>query len=263
MPISEDSGGCGTDGPTSRGRRRFPLWLGLALTLVVSAGPTFSAPMPAPFEPARPTLAQATTEPSDTASDPGAESAAVFPPPAPEEVSLYDRARTWTLEGYRKEPELMLVLAGLVLLLPTVALGALVWRFAGRNRKSLERRRVPEGLADPAMSSPRDRAVPERRRTPAQLEFVDGSATPLPIRANMLRIGRHEENDICLPNKTVHRYHAVMHATPDQDYVITDLSGSKGNGVIINSSRIEQSLLRDGDVIELGEVRLRFRMLDA
>jgi FHA domain len=81
------------------------------------------------------------------------------------------------------------------------------------------------------------------------------------VRGTLIRIGRHEENDIRLDSQTVHRHHAVVHKMPDQSYVITDLSGPSGNGVYVNDERVEHMLLRNGDLVELGDVRMRFHAI--
>lgn len=75
---------------------------------------------------------------------------------------------------------------------------------------------------------------------------------------DLVRLGRDADNDICLDDKTVHRYHAAIHRTDDAAYVITDLSRSDGNGVLVNGRRTQEGILQDGDTIELGQTRLRF-----
>jgi hypothetical protein len=90
----------------------------------------------------------------------------------------------------------------------------------------------------------------------AWLQFLDANSTRVPIGATNVRIGRHSDNDICLQNNSVHRQHAVLHMGHNQHFVIRDL-GTK-NGVMVNSERVNQKELSDGDLIELGEVRLRF-----
>lgn len=87
-------------------------------------------------------------------------------------------------------------------------------------------------------------------------QFLDAGATKVPITATTVRIGRHSDNDLRIANDSVHRQHAVMHMTPAKKFVIRDL-GTK-NGVYVNSSRQEQTEIVDGDLIELGEVRMRF-----
>jgi len=103
--------------------------------------------------------------------------------------------------------------------------------------------------------------TPTNDRNPPQhiygwLQFLDASSTRVPIGTTSVRIGRHEDNDIRLQNKTVHRQHAVLHRTPHGGFTIQDLGGS--NGVLVNNKRRQQAELTDGDLIELGEVRVRF-----
>ena len=97
----------------------------------------------------------------------------------------------------------------------------------------------------------------------AWLTLQDGAAGTLALAGQMIRIGRHRDNDIRLPDTSVHRYHAVIEHTPDEEFVITDLSGKDGNGVRINGARLPRARLADGDVIELGRTRLKFESTPA
>lgn len=78
--------------------------------------------------------------------------------------------------------------------------------------------------------------------------------------ALMVRIGREDDNDVCLTDPTVHRYHAVISWSPDAGFVISDLSSSDGNGVIVNDERVRRQRLNDGDIITLGTSKLTFRL---
>lgn len=90
------------------------------------------------------------------------------------------------------------------------------------------------------------------------LEMLDGNASRHPLRTTNVRVGRHRDNDICLQNDSISRRHAVLHYNADtRRFVITDLGG--GNGVIVNKTKYKSRELSDGDTVELGEVRLRFR----
>ncbi len=90
------------------------------------------------------------------------------------------------------------------------------------------------------------------------LDMMDGNASRYPISTTNVRIGRHRDNDICLQNDSISRRHAVLHFNADnRRFVITDLGG--GNGVIVNKIKQQSHDLSDGDLVELGEVRLRFR----
>lgn len=90
------------------------------------------------------------------------------------------------------------------------------------------------------------------------LEMLDGRASRHPLRTTNVRVGRHRDNDICLQNDSISRRHAVLHYNADtRRFVITDLGG--GNGVVVNRTKYKSRELNDGDMVELGEVRLRFR----
>jgi len=92
----------------------------------------------------------------------------------------------------------------------------------------------------------------------AWLACDGGDATRLPLHRRMIRVGRHRENDIRLEDRSVHRYHALIYWTPDDEYAIKDLSGSDGNGVAVNGAQVLEAPLRKGDVIEIGDVKMRF-----
>jgi hypothetical protein len=90
------------------------------------------------------------------------------------------------------------------------------------------------------------------------LEMLDANAARHPLRTTNVRVGRHRDNDICLQNDSISRRHAVLHYNAEtRRFVITDLGG--GNGVVVNKTKYKSRELNDGDTVELGEVRLRFR----
>ena len=90
------------------------------------------------------------------------------------------------------------------------------------------------------------------------LDMLDANASRYPLRTTNVRIGRHRDNDICLRNDSISRRHALLHFNADnRRFIITDLGGH--NGVIVNNIKQQSHELNDGDLVELGEVRLRFR----
>jgi hypothetical protein len=90
------------------------------------------------------------------------------------------------------------------------------------------------------------------------LDMLDANASRYPLQTTNVRIGRHRDNDICLQNDSISRRHALLHFNADnRRFVITDLGGH--NGVIVNNIKQQSHELNDGDLVELGEVRLRFR----
>ena len=103
----------------------------------------------------------------------------------------------------------------------------------------------------------RARLLPCGRTRPGSRR-EDGNAGTLPLAGQTIRIGRHQDNDIRLPDTSVHRYHAVIEQTAEEEFVITDVSGTDGNGVRVNGERLARAQLADGDIIELGRTRLKF-----
>ncbi|MGE3711141.1 MAG: FHA domain-containing protein [Hyphomicrobiaceae bacterium] len=152
---------------------------------------------------------------------------------------------TWAVENYRRSPAIMIGLSGLVLLPPLALLGLILKNRASRNAY----------LAD--MEALSDRACPEPIRS-AWLIAGGETSQGIVLDRDLVQIGRQEDNDICLSDATVHRYHAVIERMGDEEFVIIDMSGPNGNGVRVNGERWQRRALVDGDVVELGKVRLRF-----
>lgn len=69
-------------------------------------------------------------------------------------------------------------------------------------------------------------------------------------------IGRDPGCEVVLDEAAVSRRHAEIEWTY-LGYVVRDLGSS--NGTFVNSAEIEEALLSDGDLIEVGLVQLRFR----
>lgn len=92
----------------------------------------------------------------------------------------------------------------------------------------------------------------------AFLVMQDAEASRMPITKTASRIGRRGDNDIVFSNDSVSGHHAEIHMARDGSFTITDLGS--GNGVVINGKNTTQSGLREGDLVELGEVRFRFTL---
>ena len=162
--------------------------------------------------------------------------------------------------GYQRAPVLMLVLPVLIIV-PLVALISFaVHRVArAKARRAVERtlRRRVEDAADWTQEPATGIGIPAWG-SQAWLTVEGKSDGTVALAGQLIRIGRNEDNDIRLTDKSVHRYHAVIERTPEEAFVITDLSGEHGNGVRVNGARTPKTQLTDGDVIELGRAKLRF-----
>ncbi|MGB6684729.1 MAG: adenylate/guanylate cyclase domain-containing protein [Candidatus Acidiferrum sp.] len=73
--------------------------------------------------------------------------------------------------------------------------------------------------------------------------------------SSTIRIGRSTSNDITLPHSSVSRSHALLEGHDDA-WFVTDQHSA--NGVLVNGVRTERAQLRSGDVIGLGDIKLRF-----
>ncbi len=161
----------------------------------------------------------------------------------------------WLGDSYTRAPALMVVLAALIALPPLAFAGFMLRRQTRRSPDATVRLARParrtEGTANSAT------ARTELSSWPTEA-WVETGGYRFVIGRTMLRIGREADNDVCLTQKTVHRYHAVIRRSTDGDVVITDLSGADGNGVLVNGKRVGEGRLKSGDVIGIGEVTLKF-----
>ena len=82
-----------------------------------------------------------------------------------------------------------------------------------------------------------------------------GEEQPFPIEHRVMRIGRHDQNDIMLAGPTVSTRHATVRR--EGVGVVIEDEGSL-NGTFVNGVRIEQQLLEDGDRIQIGPHLLVF-----
>jgi pSer/pThr/pTyr-binding forkhead associated (FHA) protein len=98
----------------------------------------------------------------------------------------------------------------------------------------------------------------EKHAVLARLIAMD-SGRELNIHTTVYRIGRAPDNELCLENDSVSAHHAELHRRRDGTFSIFDLAST--NGVWVNGKAINNYSLRNDDIVELGEVRLRFREL--
>ena len=82
-----------------------------------------------------------------------------------------------------------------------------------------------------------------------------GSVRQVNIQGAITMIGRDLECDVQIDSLGVSRRHATIHWTGDR-FVLTDLESF--NGTFVNSERIWEHPLKNGDAIAMGECQLRF-----
>lgn len=151
----------------------------------------------------------------------------------------------WVRKGYADIPAVMIGLAA-VFIVPVLAVLGLLLR---------------RGLA-PAKVAPQPIELPPAPPRDAWIEVEGQEESRRRIGAGMVRIGRQDDNDLCIAHKTVHRYHAVVYPSPDTGFIILDLGGGEGNGIKVNDVAVAQAHLSPGDRVMLGQVQLRFGAAD-
>ena len=93
----------------------------------------------------------------------------------------------------------------------------------------------------------------------AYLSEYDGLGTKHEINKTAICIGRSNDNDICLVNDSISSHHAEIHRRREGSFYIVDLAST--NGILVNELKVNQTELKDGDIIELGEVRFIFQLI--
>jgi len=100
--------------------------------------------------------------------------------------------------------------------------------------------------------------LPPRGSLPTLRLFIGAGAVELraiALAASRLTIGRRPYNDVPLDDLTVSGEHAMFRVR-NGDCVIHDLNSR--NGTLVNGLPIQQRVLVDGDVIDIGIYRIRF-----
>ncbi len=82
-----------------------------------------------------------------------------------------------------------------------------------------------------------------------------------PIGGAIWRIGRSRENELVLDDISISRRHAEIQRGPDGTFTLLD-RGSR-NGIYVNGQQVHRHTLRENDMIEIGDVVLRFTEMSA
>ena len=101
-----------------------------------------------------------------------------------------------------------------------------------------------------------DRAPPPGERvTRLLVGKIDKQELRFPLFKDRLTIGRTQQNDIQLDAPFISRRHAVVATEGDATRVID--WGSK-NGVYVNSRRVTEHFLKNGDIVTIGNAKFRY-----
>lgn len=84
----------------------------------------------------------------------------------------------------------------------------------------------------------------------------DGESIDLPVLKDTITIGRGKDNDIILQDSTVSRSHAQIRRA-DNTFTVKDMGSH--NGIKVNGKQVKKAILRNKDVIEIGNHKLIFQ----
>ena len=94
----------------------------------------------------------------------------------------------------------------------------------------------------------------------ARLEDIE-SHSVFRLEGDVLRIGRDPTNDVVIPDHTVSRHHAVLRLQPKTPHTPATYAienAASLNGMLVNDAKVDRAVLAEGDVIRIGDRRLRF-----
>lgn len=77
------------------------------------------------------------------------------------------------------------------------------------------------------------------------------------VEGDRVRIGRHPDNEVQIDNKGVSRFHTLLHRDSTGQWVLED-QGSH-NGTFVNGARAKTKVLREGDVLGIGQFSVSFK----
>ncbi len=95
------------------------------------------------------------------------------------------------------------------------------------------------------------------------IQYKNGVAgIKVPVEQRALRIGRNEDNDICIEDELVSREHALIERVKSEqnedtsNYVVRDLNST--NGTFVNHEPISAHLLVEGDMLRIGQAFFKY-----
>lgn len=108
---------------------------------------------------------------------------------------------------------------------------------------------------EPAMNPGPAETAPQPAIAALVMSLNDDVVGRFPVERDRLLIGRSQHSDICIASRFVSRQHALLIRNVEGDWLL-DLKST--NGTSVNSEMVHNRLLRHGDVISIGNHRLRY-----
>ena len=115
---------------------------------------------------------------------------------------------------------------------------------------------IPEDQRDGESLSAEDEAAVNALPAGSALLIVQrgsNAGSRFLLNTDLVTAGRHQDSDIFLDDISVSRRHATFTRTPDGT-VVRDVGSL--NGTYVNKDLVDESLLRNGDEVQIGKFRL-------
>ena len=87
------------------------------------------------------------------------------------------------------------------------------------------------------------------------ISLEDNVVDEVPIEKEIITIGRSTDNDLCLDNLAISGYHSQI-SNILNDCFLEDLDST--NGTFVNSKIVMRHALKDGDIIDIGNHRIKY-----
>jgi hypothetical protein len=88
-----------------------------------------------------------------------------------------------------------------------------------------------------------------------QSVFLIVNRQMIPLKKQVIRLGRQLENDIVFHEEFVSRFHAEIRFE-DGKYILQDNESTEG--IYVNSRKIDRCVLNSGDLISIGTIQMMF-----
>ena len=133
----------------------------------------------------------------------------------------------------------------------------------GRLQNTIERLGVvaavdaslPEPSAPATAPAPVEPLESTADAAPGKLVRIDGGHAVTYVLQRRNQVGRMPGTEVHIDSSTVSRLHALIVSAPD-GAIIEDTKST--NGTYVNGRRVTRQLLRDGDLLTIGEAQFRF-----
>jgi pSer/pThr/pTyr-binding forkhead associated (FHA) protein len=117
-------------------------------------------------------------------------------------------------------------------------------------------------LGAPRHGAPSDEPTIQNQLALARLDVLSGGGmvpSSFPIGPRGLTIGRSENRDVVIADPAASRHHCSILPRNEQ-YILRDMGSA--NGVFVNSMRVRETMLADGDRVRIGNTDMRFTVND-